>query len=755
MSAAPLRYRSEIEAVDPDEQATIESIIAGMTGQSEVVEKREGHAVRASHAKSSACVTGELVIPDLPPELAQGLFAKPGRYPVAVRFAQGPGETLGDRVSTHRGMSIKIFGAEGERLPGHDAPVQDFVLATGTTFPSGTAQGFLRDGTVISGAAGAPELLKSAVSSAARNFNRVLHAFGAGSDKADFFGHPFSHPLADSYFSQTALRWGDHVAKLGAVPASPAQAALADWRLDPHQDEDGFRHAAVAAFADHDIVFELRAQLWTDAEGQPIEDASVDWPVAQSPYRTIGTIRLPRQNAYSPERVRFFDEVMIFRPAHSLAAHRPLGSVNRARLQVYRALSAFRHRENNVAERNPASIDEIPRATADRTLRAGTARPDSRLVPGRFAAVSALAAIGAALAVGAAVRSRRGVRLREEARFDHQVTGVAVAADGRRFVNFPRWTDDAPISVAEIMPDGGLRPYPNARWNAWRNARATELAVGEHFVCVQSIVPDGHGNLWVLDPGAPGNERIVEGAPKLVRVDLATDRVTKVIPVPGDVALQGTYLNDIRFSPDGRIGYITDSGARGAIIVVDLETGASHRALDGHPSTQPEGDIVVEIDGRPLRRPDGRQPFFAADGIAISADGRTLYWQALTGRTLYAIDTDLLRASVSEPERAGGVRKVAETCVADGLWMSRAGVLYVTSPTDSSIKRLNGDRLDLVLTDRRLRWPDTFAEGPDGRIFVTASRIQDTNWFKATAPASLPTHLFSFDPAPAPQGPRP
>ncbi|MEJ8629517.1 L-dopachrome tautomerase-related protein [Sphingomonas sp. I4] len=71
--------------------------------------------------------------------------------------------------------------------------------------------------------------------------------------------------------------------------------------------------------------------------------------------------------------------------------------------------------------------------------------------------------------------------------------------------------------------------------------------------------------------------------PKLVRIDLASNTVTKTILVPGDVALQGTYLNDIRFSPDGKTGYITDSGTRGAIIVVDLESGKSHRALDGHP----------------------------------------------------------------------------------------------------------------------------------------------------------------------------
>ena len=358
---APLRYAPGIERPAADEQETINGIIEGMTNQSQTVAQREHHAVRASHAKSSACVIGELTVADdLPPELAQGLFAQSRAFPVAVRFAQGPGETLADRVSTHRGMSIKVFGVEGETLPGHDADTQDFVLATGPTFPSGTAKGFLRDGTVISGSAGLPEAAKSVISSTMRNFNKLLHAVGIGSSFADFFGHPFSHPLADAYFSQAPMRWGDHVAKIAAFPASSTQRTLRDWRLDPHQDEDGFRHAAVATFGEHDIVFELRAQLWTNAETQPIEDASVEWPTGESAYRTVATIRLPRQAAYSPERVRYFDEEMTFRPAHSLAAHRPLGSVMRARLQVYRALSAFRHRENDVAEASPTNVAEIP-----------------------------------------------------------------------------------------------------------------------------------------------------------------------------------------------------------------------------------------------------------------------------------------------------------------------------------------------------------------------------------------------------------
>ena len=357
----PLRYSPSIETPEADEQETIDGIIQGMTEQSQTVEEREGHAVRASHAKSSACVVGELTVATgLPPELAQGLFARPGVHAVAVRFAQGPGENLGDRVSTHRGMAIKVFGVEGEKLPGHDAPTQDFVLATGTTFPSGTAKGFLRDGTVIGKSTGLPEGVKSAVSSTMRNFNKVLHAVGMESPKADFFGHPFTHPLYDPYFSQAPIRFGDYVAKLGAYPATDAQRGLADWRLDPHDDENGFRHAAVAFFREHEVVYELRAQLWVDADKQPIEDASIDWPVEVSAYRTIATIRLPQQEAYGPGRVRYFDEMMTFRPAHSLAAHRPLGSVMRARLQVYKALSDFRHRENGVSAQEPADVEQIP-----------------------------------------------------------------------------------------------------------------------------------------------------------------------------------------------------------------------------------------------------------------------------------------------------------------------------------------------------------------------------------------------------------
>jgi len=94
-----LPYRDDIETPEPGEQESIDGIIKGMTQESQTVEKRDGHAVRASHAKSTACVIGMMVVAtDLPPELAQGLFANPGTFDVAVRFARAGREARRPRI---------------------------------------------------------------------------------------------------------------------------------------------------------------------------------------------------------------------------------------------------------------------------------------------------------------------------------------------------------------------------------------------------------------------------------------------------------------------------------------------------------------------------------------------------------------------------------------------------------------------------------------------------------------------------------
>src|SRR5579875_2379179 len=109
---------------------------------------------------------------------------------------------------------------------------------------------------------------------------------------------------------------------------------------------------------------------------------------------------------------------------------------------------------------------------------------------------------------------------------DFQLTGITVSKNGRLFVNFPRWSDRYLYAVVEVMPDGSSRPFPDEEWNQW-DLKAT--TAGDHFICVQSVVVDDTDALWVLDPAAPLVATVLPGGPKLVKIDLKTNRVVRTI----------------------------------------------------------------------------------------------------------------------------------------------------------------------------------------------------------------------------------
>ena len=115
-------------------------------------------------------------------------------------------------------------------------------------------------------------------------------------------------------------------------------------------------------------------------------------------------------------------------------------------------------------------------------------------------------------------------------------TGVSVSRAGRIFVNFPKWGDEVPATVVELV-DGEARPYPSAEAN-----QAKGNADPDAFVSVQSIVVDPADRLWVLDTGSPLFEETQRGGPKLVCVDLSTDEIAQTILFEPDVALPKTEL---------------------------------------------------------------------------------------------------------------------------------------------------------------------------------------------------------------------
>lgn len=121
-----------VENPKPNEEETAKKIGEVMNKMQQHNFDQHRHAFRATHVKTQGIVKGKLkVLQDLPAHLRQGLFKVPGKtYDIAARYASEPVFLQADEEPGPRGMALRVFDAEGERLEGADpnAATQDFFF---------------------------------------------------------------------------------------------------------------------------------------------------------------------------------------------------------------------------------------------------------------------------------------------------------------------------------------------------------------------------------------------------------------------------------------------------------------------------------------------------------------------------------------------------------------------------------------------------------------------------------------------------
>jgi hypothetical protein len=157
-------------------------------------------------------------------------------------------------------------------------------------------------------------------------------------------GHLPAHPASNTYFSMVPIRFGKYVAKYRAKPAGDLHGSFVDLMAKLGQQPDALRLILEETLRSQQLLFEFQVQLRTTAQTMPVEDATVQWPESESPYRTVALVLIPRQETNTEEQKAVCKQLS-FNVWHAVADHRPLGGINRLRREAYPISAAWRRQE--------------------------------------------------------------------------------------------------------------------------------------------------------------------------------------------------------------------------------------------------------------------------------------------------------------------------------------------------------------------------------------------------------------------------
>ena len=315
----------------PGEPAAIQAIIQNIEKTVMTAARTTGMARRDAHPKAHGCVRAEFQVLDgLPDAFRAGLFATPGTYQAWVRFSNSNPTPQGDKPEDGRGMAIKVMDVAGS-----PSGTQDFLMVNAPVFIVRNASDYL-------------DFLRA--SPQWRFFVPDLNPFHLRI--REFFivrsllGRRVRNPLDSRYWSMSPYQYGERVCKFSAVPAGGPSP------FDQTETVNFLQENLASHLASQEAVFEFRIQLRTNPETMPVEDACIEWKESESPFVTVARVTIPTQTFDSPEH-RAFCENLSFTAWHGLAAHRPLGGLNRLRRAVYDTVSRVRHTFNGAPRVEP------------------------------------------------------------------------------------------------------------------------------------------------------------------------------------------------------------------------------------------------------------------------------------------------------------------------------------------------------------------------------------------------------------------
>ncbi len=321
---------------------------------------------RDIHKKTHSCVEANLEIFDFDEEniktsvaklanlseeqiknmnIKQGIFAKPEKYRALIRFSNSNPQAFPDRMPDPRGMAVKLYDVEGEHFGESYSPTeQDIVMADIPQFFNRDIEDYYD---LLEGFLGA---LGWIIRNPIRGYVLL---------KALFTTRPMSL-LTERYWSVSAFSIGEQIAvsdapnaknitypvavKFGFIPTS----TQAPFERMPRQkrpfrvSDNYYQDDIISRLSEENATYywDFAIQVQTKVS-HSIEDVTVEWPEEEAPFFTVGRLAIKNQKIDLGDQFEAGERVR-FSPWNGLKAHKPLGTLNRLRNEVYSTVADIR-----------------------------------------------------------------------------------------------------------------------------------------------------------------------------------------------------------------------------------------------------------------------------------------------------------------------------------------------------------------------------------------------------------------------------
>jgi hypothetical protein len=272
------------------------------------------------------------VNPELPSEFRKGVFQY-AKLDAWLCFSCDIKPGMSDLKRTV-GVGVKLFGVAGKKLleGDEDALTADFLLQNHDVFFVDTAKDMC-------------EFTYAGVIN--HNYDPYLEEHPETDHILEEMAKEVNSVLTSNYWSCLPYAFFDKYVKYKIVPLNaPVLPPI------PSNNPDYLRDELKQHLLQQEVRLGFYLQFQSDEASMPTNKATVRWDEKVSVPKLFATLILHQQNIDEPGQRNYGDN-LAFNPWHTLAEHKPAGSISDARRVVYKASADLRRLKNGVPAVEP------------------------------------------------------------------------------------------------------------------------------------------------------------------------------------------------------------------------------------------------------------------------------------------------------------------------------------------------------------------------------------------------------------------